>query len=606
MISIKRQACRSVNRSRVTEIGRFIVLVFALLLITASASAQTIEYTITVDPADLSAFSIEMKVPAARGSVRLAMAAHPEYDDRYFRYVQDFTAHSLGREFSFTKPDPAVWQVEGLRGPLTVRYRVVPPAKEREWKQTWKPFLTPTGGMVGDLHMLMYVVGKEQARATLRLQMPAGWKAASGLVPTRDPRVFSGSVEDILDSPVIVGRFANWKFNAAGIPHQVVIWSPSDAKAVNPKPIVDGISTLVNESIKAFGRPPYPRYAFLLENGGSAALEHNTSLNTGLTGDLSALFDDIAHEYIHVWNLMDVRPRERIGVRYKFAEPTGVLWWSEGATIMFSDLLIRRSSLPKSNESRTARLESTLARYHSAPGYWKLSAETVSRGDSHPELMGNEFASTHLQGELLVTALDLLIRDRTDNRRSATDVQRLLSSRFDSRRGIDNRDLERAVAETCACDVRPFFRDYIYNAKPIDINHYLAMIGLSAEIRQIEAVDDQGRPVVDRHIGPVSGEGEFRVRLLSTASTWARAGLHTGDRVISADDKPISTWNDFRGWLVTLKIGDKARLKVRRDGKDETIEVPMKPFTRATVTITERTDSTMKQQRLRDAWLSSR
>ena len=44
--------------------------------------------------------------------------------------------------------------------------------------------------------------------------------------------------------------------------------------------------------------------------------------------------------------VMHVRPIERVGLRYRPADPTAELWWSEGATIFFGDLLVRRAGLP--------------------------------------------------------------------------------------------------------------------------------------------------------------------------------------------------------------------------------------------------------------------
>ncbi len=68
-------------------------------------SGVAINYKITINPSDLSGFNIEMHIPDARGTIRLAMAAHPEYDDRYFRYVENFLAESGGRKLSVTKAE---------------------------------------------------------------------------------------------------------------------------------------------------------------------------------------------------------------------------------------------------------------------------------------------------------------------------------------------------------------------------------------------------------------------------------------------------------------------------------------------------------------------
>ena len=570
---------------------------------TTVRASGPITYKISIDSVDLSGYAIEMHIPRALGNIRLAMAAHPEYDDQYFRYVENFSAESGGRALVVTKAEDALWQIDGAGGDLTVRYRIKPAAKEREWRQSWKPFLTPTGGMVGDLHMLMYVVGEEKRAARLALDMPAGWKAVSGLAPTDDPRIFAGTVELLLDSPVFVGDVREWKFTVAGVPHTVAMWSHGDAKPVDTAPIIDGIQKLAEQAIRALGKPPYPRYAFLLENGGQAALEHRTSLNVGVSRELNDTLATVAHEYIHVWNLMDVRPRERVGLRHKFAGPTGVLWWSEGATIFFSDLLIRRAGLPVERRTRLQRLESLITRYLSAPGYSTLSAEVVSRGDSHPELLGDNWAGTHLQGEVLVTMLDLIIRDATDGQRSVDGVMRLLASRYDADRGIANSDIERALSEVCRCGMRGFFGEYIYAAKEVEFDRYLQLMGMRAEIGRVPAVDSEGRPSVDLRIGPVSPEGELKLRITNTNSAWARAGIRTGDKLISANGKPIAHWSGFRAWLRTLKVNGTARLVISRDGVEKVLEVSLKPFDVPSVRLIELEKATPKQIRIRQAWI---
>lgn len=594
-----------INERRCLSPAVVMVAIVLAMCGTVVSGQGTIGYKLRVDLADLSSYDIEIHVPGAGGTVRLAMSAHPEYDDRYFRYVENFSAESGGRKLVVTRPEEAVWQVDEVHGGLTVRYRVKPPSKEREWRQTWKPFLTPTGGRVGDLHMLMYVVGREKHPARFSVDIPASWKAVSGLERTNDPRTFVGTVEELLDSPVLIGDVREWRFTADGVPHTVAIWSHADAQPVGAAPLVDGVQKIAEQAIKAFGKPPYPRYAFLIENGGQAALEHRTSLNAALSSDIVGFFERIGHEYIHAWNLMDVRPRERVGLNYKFAGPTGILWWSEGATLFLSDLLLRRAGVPVEHRTRTQQLESIMTRFLSAPGYSTLPAELVSRGDSHPELLPGDWAGTHLQGEVLVTLLDLKIRDARDGRRSVDDVMRLLSDRFDIHRGVGNPEIQRAISDVCSCDVKGFFNGHIYAAKPIDFDNYLRMIGMRAEIKKIQAVDPQGGPLVDLRIGPASGEGEFRLRVANSESAWARAGIRTGDKLISADGEPVADWNEFRTWLRTLKVGDKARLALLRGGVEKIIEVPLKPFDVPSVRLVELENANAKQIRLREAWRSS-
>jgi predicted metalloprotease with PDZ domain len=456
--------------------------------------------------------------------------------------------------------------------------------------------------MVGDLHSLMYVVGDTSRRARLTLSMPDGWKAASGLEPTRNARVFTGTVELMLDSPLLVGSLREYDFRAGGVPHKIAFWSPPDAPAFDADAIVAHVRKLSEEAIRAFGPPPYPRYAFLFQNGGQAALEHLTSVNLGVERNLADLVQETAHEYIHVWNLMDVRPRERVGVQFRFADPTGVLWWNEGATIMFADILIRRAGLPREPVTRLKRLESEIVRYLSSPGYYTMSAEQVSRGDSHPALLGDSFASTHLQGEVLSTMLDFKIRDVTDGERNVVDVMRVLAQRFDFRHGITNRDIEKAVADVCSCDIDPFFREYIYAAKKIHFDQYLGLIGMRAEIGTAPAAGRDGKPIPDLRVGPLSPEGPLKLRISNPESAWARAGLRTADSLVSINGTPMNTWSDLRKWLLAAKIGDVARVVVIRDGVTKQFDVPVNGYIIPAVSLVELSSATPKQVRLRAAW----
>ena len=117
---------------------------------------------------------------------------------------------------------------------------------------------------------------------------------------------------------------------------------------------------------------------------------------------------------------MHVRPVERVGVRYRPADPTAELWWSEGVTIYFSNLLLRRAKLPVFEPTRLAYLEHNIAVYLSSPSYSRISAERVSRAAEDPLALGDDYASTHLQGNLLGTMLDLMVGDATHGRRSPT------------------------------------------------------------------------------------------------------------------------------------------------------------------------------------------
>src|SRR5688572_4920264 len=114
-----------------------------VLLCTNALAIAPIEYKITINPTDLSGFNVEMRVPAAPANVRVAMAVHPEYDDRYWPYIENFSAaDGRGRSLQFAKQEDTVWRIENARGDMVIRYRLRLLPQQGTHRDAWKPFLT--------------------------------------------------------------------------------------------------------------------------------------------------------------------------------------------------------------------------------------------------------------------------------------------------------------------------------------------------------------------------------------------------------------------------------------------------------------------------------
>ena len=340
-----------------------------------------VQYTLRVDSADLSGWSVEIRLRTVSDTFRLAMAAHPEYDDRYWRYVRDFAVEPSSA--TFTKVDSAVWQVVAPRGVVSVRYRIAPPPAERSPRAAWRPFLAPTGGLVGGPHAFMYLLGAERMPVMVTLDLPAGWAIATGLGRTVDPHRFvAENAATLVDDPILVGRFREWRFVEGGIPHRVIYWPLPDAVAFDTAAFVSSVQQTVRQTIALFGHTPYRDYTFLFQDGAYGALEHRNSVTIGapskdLGSDPHALLMETAHEFFHTWNLMAMRPSEYRDVDYRTQSPVSTLWFSEGLTMFYADLLLRRAGMQLHDSTRIAHLERLMSSYQNNPAYTRFSAEQV-------------------------------------------------------------------------------------------------------------------------------------------------------------------------------------------------------------------------------------
>jgi predicted metalloprotease with PDZ domain len=579
-----------------------------------SASKATLEYTLRVDSADLSGVAVELRVRNAPASLQLAAYAHPIYDDKYWRNLEDLTAFDpSGGALAVTRQDSMLWRVANS-GDVIVRYRVrFPP--EGPPRASWRPFLAPSGGLVGGPHSFLYVEGEERAPVTVTLELPDGWRVATGLPGESTARTFGApDLLTLMESPMLVGTFREWRFQVGDIPHRVVYWPLPDATPFDTTAFAQDIQQLSAQAIELFGTAPYAEYTFLVQDGAFGALEHPNSVTLGapseeLASDPHVTLPETAHEFFHTWNLMAIQPIEYRGVDYRVQPPVAGLWFSEGVTLFYADLLLRRAGLPARDSTRIAHLENLVERYVSAPGNARFSAEDVSRIASNDptRALGDYTASTHLQGELIGTVLDLLVRDATDGTHSMDDVMRRMYARFLSR-GFTGADVQAAVEEVCSCSAADVFDGYVRNAGAIDFDRYLAPLGLRLRTSWGPAMGNDGKPAPDLRAWGWEQEGEpyLRLRVADPNSVWGRAGLHTNDQIVSINGAPVRTWPELREILQGLGIGDSVEIVVQRPSGRFDARVVIEGFYRPTVSIESVASPSERQRRLLAAWVEAR
>jgi predicted metalloprotease with PDZ domain len=574
-----------------------------------------ISYVLRLDSADRSGFDVEMRVRNVADTFRVAMAAHPEYDDRYWRFVEGMRVETPRGPGMVARLDSALWRITAPGREATLHYRIRLPAPEPGHRASWRPFITASGALTGGPHAFMYVVGAPLAPVHVRLELPRSWEIATGLVPTSDPHTFFAPTAEVLvDSPILAGRLRSWRYDIDGTPHRVVYWPLPDATPFDTTAFVSSLEKLSRQAVALFGRAPYREFTFLFQDGAFGGLEHANSATLGAPSAQLALghaelLGEAAHEYIHAWNLVRIRPAERGPISYRQAGQSRGLWWSEGLTLFYADVLARRAGIPTVDSTRIGRVERLIARYLFNPGNTHVSAERAGLAEygAPPGTLGDYDPSVHTQGELLGTILDLVVRQASGDRRSVDDVMRLMMERYSGRVGFTGRDIERAVAETCGCTVRAIFDAYVRGAGSIAVDRYLNAIGLRARVAWEPARDAQGAPSPDLRLFAWQPEGEHTIALLinNPASAWGRAGLHTGDRVVSVNGQAITTPRDVRSALARTRVGDTVIVQAQRPNGPFTATVVVGGYEYPRVRLEENPDATPRQRERRQRWINA-
>ena len=546
-----------------------------------SDKQPVIDYTLSVDSSDLSALTVQIKLKNIRDTFHLAMYAHPLADDKYWRHVENLTVNAGEDNAASFREDSALWKFVTQHHKATVIYKIhLPPLKNP--RAASQPYLTQTGGLVGDYHCFMYVAGQTPAPCYIHFKLPSGWQIATGLEPTADPfTYYAASAGILLDAPVLIGHFKKWQFQVSGVPHMVAYWPLPDASSFDTSELVSNIQKIVTEACGLFGRFPYREYFFLLQDGGRGAMEHNNSVTVGMQSKTLAknVFEynsDVAHEYFHAWNMMRIVPVEYTNIDYMPPPYSKSLWWSEGLTMFYADLLLRRAGIPYDTATRTQHLAELIERYINNPGNHTFSAEKVSMSDvAPPGYLGDYYASTHLQGEMIGDLLDMIIRNATNGKQNIDDLMRKMFEQFSGAKGFSGIDVEHAINQICNCDVHSFFENYIRGNKMIGFEKYLMAFGLKMNITKKALLGGDKKPVADGSIYAWNDAAAHSIKLGITnpQGCWAKAGLHTGDVLLKMNDSAVRSNNDFYSWLDKLKPGDTVNIEIKRKDKINSTKV---------------------------------
>ncbi|MGI9091501.1 MAG: PDZ domain-containing protein [Gemmatimonadaceae bacterium] len=572
-------------------------------------------YTISLDPMDSSGYAVEMRVRNRPDTLRLALAADPEYPGRFWRNVRNITASANGYAIPVLREDSAVWRVVAVsHGDVVIRYRVSVPAASSGNRGSWTSALGQDGALIRGHQTFFFIIGHTAAPALVRIVAPPEWDVATGLPPTSCPREFSAeSFEVLVDTPIMLGRLRTWRFDIDRVPHRVVYWPWINTVPFDTTAFVGSVERIAREAVAIFGRPPYADYTFLYQDGAYGALEHTNSVtigaqSVGLARDPLSEAGSTAHEFFHTWNLVRLRPRGYGGIVYRPPPPTTGLWWSEGVTMYFAQAMLLRAGL-ESDSVVQEHLAERMAQYLDNPGNSRISPEHASYTAGEPSSGDAGYtADYYAQGQLIGAILDIVIRDSTQLRRGMDDVMRAMFASYAGGPGFTGADIERTASDVCACNLHDFFERHVRNAEPLQLDRYLSRVGLRAIITREVVTDSAGHERPDLRVFARIPEDSARLQLVipDPTSAWGRAGLVTGDEPVAIDSTPVTSVRSFRTVLSRIRVGDHVSVEYRRHRDPRSVTVQVSGYKETHVKIEDLQRVTPEQRAARALWMRGR
>ena len=439
--------------------------------------------SLRIDIADANAhqFAIGLQVPAPAAVQLVSVPAWipGSYLVREFaRHLSRLRARQGDREIEPRQLDKATWAFDcddsDGAPPLVVDYRVY--AFDTSVRAA---FLDADRGFFNGTSVFLRVHGREHEPHALVLgALPEGWQAATALPESADAGDAGGDFhytaadyDELVDHPFELGRFWHGEFDACGVPHEFVVAGAlprfdGERLLADAKRVCEAHIRFWHGAEAGPADVPFARYVFFLNavDAGYGGLEHRASTaliaarrdlprrGEAATGDgYATLLGLVSHEYFHAWNVKRMKPAEFSRIDYASENYTALLWFFEGFTSYYDDLLLLRSGLI--DEARYLKLlAKTASAVLAAPGRHVQSVAQASfdawvkyyRGDENTP---NSTISYYAKGSLVALALDLALREAGDDGRASLDtVMRSLWQRRDGG-PIDEADILQAVRE---------------------------------------------------------------------------------------------------------------------------------------------------------------
>ncbi|MBK8846687.1 MAG: M61 family metallopeptidase [Bacteroidetes bacterium] len=336
-----------------------IIVSTMLFLLAHMAYGIKIRYSLDFAKAATHYISVTMHVTEWAGDsmiIKLPVWMPGSYMVReYSKNIESVAAQVGGKATKVTKVRKNGWKID-TRGANTVTVTYLYYANELNIRQTHTDeghaFIMP--GTI-----CCFVEGFINQPCTLAIVPLSDWKnlstALEQIANTRF-EVVAMDYDELVDSPVEVGNHQVIQFEAQGIPHEFAIYGN-----VNPDKdkLVRDTRKIIKACTNVFGENPCKRYVFFSHHypGAGGGLEHKNSCT--LAGSTEIFSKDdlyrghlnlIAHEYFHLWNVKRLRPEPLGPFDYDNENYCELLWFAEGFTAYYDDLITYRCGLVKQDD----------------------------------------------------------------------------------------------------------------------------------------------------------------------------------------------------------------------------------------------------------------
>jgi predicted metalloprotease with PDZ domain len=459
---------------------------------TANKHGSRMEYKVSVHDASRHQFHIELSLKGwTEDSVYFIM---PQWTPGYYQLmgyadrIRNIELMSSSNNMKLDKVSANSWSVQNVRKKeVKISYDIIADKKfvAQSYLDSNCAFLLPGS-------LFFYIPNHLDIPVFISVNGLSHWNAyASGLQKVRGKEniFYSPDIDILYDAPILAGVLNEIPpFYVNGIKHRFIGYKMGK---FDEELFADKLTRIVGAASAIIRDIPYKEYTFLSIGPGRGGIEHANSSAVSFDGSQLntkessiRLFHFLAHEYFHHYNVKRIRPFELGPFDYSREARTNLLWVSEGLSVYYEYLIVRRAGL-STNEDLLKSLERNIESFENSSGKnvqsliqssyetWKEGPFGKNEGEQAPTI------SYYEKGPVIGLLLDLAIRKATNNTQSLDDVMRFLYNYYYKKlnRGFTDAEFQQVCEQVAGKSLKSLFT-YVYTPVELDYDSYLSIAGL--------------------------------------------------------------------------------------------------------------------------------
>ncbi|MFM7017082.1 MAG: M61 family metallopeptidase [Bacteroidota bacterium] len=500
--------------------------------------------------------------------IHLPVWAPGSYLVREFsKNVESLSAVDLsGNSLKVNKTRKNIWTIQASKGDVTVDYDVY--ANELSVRTS---FIDAEHAYLNGTSVFVFAKEYLSKKANVTIMLAANWKTISvalDKVPNIENTFTAANYDDLVDAPFEIGNHKVFSFTSCGVHHEVAMYGQGN---YGEEQLKKDMAVITEQALNVFGGPhPCKNYLFIIHNlnNGGGGLEHknSTTLQTDRNGYTGESYKDfltlVAHEYFHLWNVKRMRPKALGPFDYDNENYTNLLFVSEGFTAYYEDLIVFRSGF----FTRQEFLQKIANSFSYSDNQLGATIQPLNEASFDAwikyyrpnENSANSTVSYYSKGAAVAAALDMIIRTKTNGKKSLDDVMQVLYQTYylGYSRGFTDMEFQDAVSQIAGINMNDFFKKYVFATNQIPFDTISNEIGL--------VLDDNFADEEKVYLGFNSTASKNTISSVERNSPAWLVGLNVGDEIIAINDYRFN--GDLNASISNVKINDYVNVLVSRNG----------------------------------------